>query len=415
MTGLVTGTQAGLQSYRATQRLMKFRTALTQALVDPKLNLKAVTVKISNSDVLCSMRGDYAPLQADATYIASVTTTLNKFATPPTIATIGDAFTSVFQNYTIDASTGKMTPASAPAVTKKCQEDLDAWPASYYGAAINPGGPKAGLALGGIGTALSTFGDLYNLLDSILTPIVTGAASALASARRAEQITAYLENPQIQKNLLNAATDLALAGNALAQQTRLQALGQFAEKMTAARSLTVDLSKTAVCTKAFGAAQTAAASAAPTAAAAVVAAPAAAAPATAAPAPAAPVTAAAAPAPANSSVSTFDGVTYIPSDDFVACYVQAWGQLNDAATAAVTAAGQYDSLADPSSDQLMTAVDVISKNIDDLKKPATFDPTQLVNAATQLMAYAQAVGQALSPANLTKVQTDVDSLSKMFK
>ena len=373
LTGLVTATQSGLNNYRATKRVMLFRQELTQVLLKPDLDLgKPISLGPSNEAMLCSMRGPYATLAADAAYIGSVTTTLNKFATPPSINTIGDAFVAVFQNYTIDSATGKLTPAKPATVLKNCQTDIDAWPTSYYGAPLNR---TASLAqgVGDPSAILGTFSDLLTLLNTILTPIITGGAKAIVSAERAEQITAYLETPKIRDNLISAATDLAIQGNALATATRLQALGQFEEKMATARTIQIDLSKIAACKIALT------------------------------PAPAVP------PAATNSPLSNSDGVANIPTDNFVSCYSQAWQQLNDSVQAAVTAAGQYDSLADLSSDQLT------KKNFGDLKNTPPTTLAQLVNAATQLITYGQSVTQALSQANLTKVETDVKNLMTNFK
>jgi hypothetical protein len=51
----------------------------------------------------------------------------------------------------------------------------------------------------------------------------------------------------------------------------------------------------------------------------------------------------------------------IPTDDFIACYAQARAQLNDPVQAAITAAAQYDTLADAPSDQLTNAVSLRSR------------------------------------------------------
>jgi hypothetical protein len=104
----------------------------------------------------------------------------------------------------------------------------------------------------------------------------------------------------------------------------------------------------------------------------------------------------------------------IPTDSFVLCYEQAWAQMLPAVQAAVTAAAQYDVLADASSDQLAAAVQTIKNNLDKLDQPDNVDVKDLWTAAAQLVAYGQAVSQALSPDNIAKVKTSVDNVVKLF-
>jgi len=370
LTGLLTST-AGLKDYRSIQRVMVFRTALTEALV-PGIDLsKPINIKPSNTLVLCSMRGDYAVLAAQQAYITTTTNTLNKFATPPNISTFGDAFKSIFQSYTISGP-GKVTALDPASVTKNCNSDVDDWPASYYGAKL--GGEVKAAAAFDLGGDLSAFSTLLSALNTIITPIVTAGAQALDSVRRAEEITGFLNNPKIQKDLLDAADALAKNGNVLIKVNRLQALGVLEEKLAAVRVLHIDLSKQEACKIALGPA------------------------------------AAGKPSPYSNS----DGTTFIPTDEFVSCYAQAWAQLNDSVQATITAAAQFDSLADAPGDQLSTAVAAIRKNIADLKTP-TNTVDDLFNAATQLVAIGAAITSALSPDNLKTLQTDAANVMKLFK
>ncbi len=122
------------------------------------------------------------------------------------------------------------------------------------------------------------------------------------------------------------------------------------------------------------------------------------------------------PASLSTEVKNADGtlISHLPTDDFAACYSQAWSQLSAAAQAAVTAAAEYDTLADTSSDQLKNAVKIIQDNIAKVDEPGKVNIGQLMSAATQLFTYGQAVSQALSSANIAKVKTDVDALMKQF-
>lgn len=360
LSGLVTAT-SGLNDYRSAQRLMVFRTALTEAL-KPGLDVsKPISIAPSNAAVLCNMRPTYAVMAAQSAYINSVTGTLNQFATPPTISTIGQAFTSVFQSYQIDPVTGRMS-VNAKAVLESCKSDIDKWPLSFYGAPL-AGPPKPGIGLLEIGTALSTFGALLSDLNAILTPPITQAAQFADATRRAQAITAFLT--KYQADLLAAADALATNGNILITTNRLQAVGQFEEKLSAVRTFKIDLSKADACK-----------------------------------------TAVAAPALADQNG--------VPTDAFVTCYALVWNQLNDVIQAAIVAASHYDALADASSDQLSNSVKAIEKNVAALKNP-TLSATQLIDAATQLITIGQSVEKALSADNLAKLQKDAQNVMNAFK
>lgn len=367
LSGLVTATASGLNGYRSAQRVMAFRTALTRALKEslkPGFDAtKPITIAPANAVVLCSMRGDYAVLAAKAAYINGVTSTLNQFATPPTITTIGQAFTSIFQNYEIDATTGKIA-VDGKAVVTACRSDLDSWPLSFYGA------PIAGLPTSGVGellaagAALSSLSSLLSDLNAIVTPVATQAAQFIDAQQRAAKIKAFLT--KYQADLLTAAKALAADGNLLLATNRITAVGQFEEKLALVRTFKIDLSKVDACK-----------------------------------------TAAAAPALADEKG--------VPTDAFVACYALVWAQLNEVVQAAITAASQYDALADTSTDQLGNSVQAIQKHIAVLSNPQAPTVSELIDAATQLITIGQSVATALSPDNVKKIEKDTENVMNAFK
>jgi hypothetical protein len=366
LSGLVTATASGLNGYRSAQRVMAFRTALTVALKEslkPGLDVtKPITIAPPNALVLCSMRPEYAVLAAKSAYINGVTSTLNQFATPPTISTIGQAFTSIFQNYEIDATTGKIT-VDDKAVLAACRSDLDKWPLSFYGAPI-AGLPKAGFGLLEAGAALGTLQSLITDLNAIVTPVATQAAQFIDAQQRAAKIKGFLA--KYQGDLLTAAKALAANGNLLLATNRIAAVGQFEEKLALVRTFKIDLSRVDACK-----------------------------------------TAAAAPALADDNG--------VPTDAFVACYALVWAQLNDVIQAAITAASQYDSLADTSTDQLSNSVQQIEKSIGALNNPQPLSVSELIDAATQLITIGQSVATALSPDNVKKLEKDTQNVMDAFK
>ena len=80
----------------------------------------------------------------------------------------------------------------------------------------------------------------------------------------------------------------------------------------------------------------------------------------------------------------------------------------------MSAAAQYDTAADKSSNQLSGAVQTIKNNFAKLDAGTNVDVTDLWTAAAQLVAYGQTVSQALTPDNIAKVQADVNAVMKLF-
>jgi hypothetical protein len=386
LSGLVAGTQQALVGDRTASRIMVFRLQLTNWMLSAppdttkislgKLNSDNTEYIISNRGVLCSARGQHAVAAADAAYLNAVTGSLDKFATLPKISTIGDALGSVFQNYSVGAIGGKTKSETAASFIQHCQSDIQNWPASVYGKNINKSDAVAFAlpALIALGADLSAISTLYQAIVAIITPIVVTPAQALDAQRRADAISNFLK--EYRTTLLKSANNLATNGTALAKASRLAALGQFAEKMSELRGVTLDLSKIDQCKAAIQN-----------------------------------------PVLRTESVADQSGKNityYIPTDSFVVCYEQAWSQMLPAVQAAVTAAAQYDVLSDSSSDQLAAAVQTIENNLDKLDQPENVDVKDLWTAAAQLVAYGQTVSQALSPDNITKVKAAVDSVIKLF-
>jgi hypothetical protein len=377
LSGLVSGTQQNLSNYRSNSRIVTMRSVLAKLLMnaDPT---KSINLEISNDAVLCGPRGTYAPIAVEWAYLGTMTSTLNKFATPPKITTIGEAAGSLFQNYSIAASSGQVSPNSRQTVLTICQFDVQNWPSKFYGVDIVQDRSKqieTSLALDKVSDAIGTFSELYQVLVAVITPMVASSTAAQDATRRNDAIAKFLT--QYRPQLDAAATDLAGYGSRLARDNRLQAVGQFAEKMSAVRALSIDLSKVDSCKGAF------------------------------------------AKLPDSLSLEVRDKTTgvvvsHVPSDAYVVCYAQAWLQVSAAVQAAVTAATAYDSLADMSSDQLIASVEAMKSNLSKVNQQGKVDVSQLLNAANQLVTFGQAVNQTLSAANAAKIKTDVDALMKQF-
>jgi hypothetical protein len=205
---------------------------------------------------------------------------------------------------------------------------------------------------------------------AILQPIVVGTAKAVDAQARANTISDFITADR--ENLINAAQNLADKGSRFARKNRLDALGQFAEKMAVLRSIKIDLSKAANCKSVLQS----------------------------------PILPLPQGAPATPN--------RVPTDDFILCYAAAWKQIEDPAQDVLTAANQYDAFADASDDQLQQAVQQIKANAVQLENPSPAQVKDLWEAAAQLIAFGETVSQSLSKDNLDKANKAIADLMKIF-
>jgi len=381
LSGLVTGTAPQLAIDRSNDRASIIRGALTTQLlaasqttpIIKKITLGTLSAEghdysLSNAFVLCRSRGKHAIIAADASYLGTITSSLNRFATPPKIETIADALGSVFQNYSISTPPAATRQESAAKVQKQCIDDVNAWPALSYGRALS--GAAADFAIiGDVTTGLNAVATLYNAVVAMLTPIIVTPAKEYDAQQRATAIANFFLN--YRTTLLNAAQTLADNGSALAKVGRLEALGQYSETLASLRSAAIDLSS-AQCQKAIA-------------------------------------------SPLLNTVQNEGQSYYIPNDDFVICYSEAWKQISDQVKAVLTAADQYDKFADASDDDLQNAVKQIRDNIDHINDVGpSAELNAVLEGAGKLIAYGQTVSQALSQENLKKAQASINDLMKLI-
>lgn len=379
LSGLVAGTKDAIATERDADRIAYVRRALTDQLLtmtDPskKLSLGALKdsdYQLSNEAILCRSRGDHAVVVADAAYLETATGALSRFATPPKINTIGDALGTLFQNYSIEVPKGKTKAETAKLVIDRCVNDTKTWASFSYGRTLEgaPSGASAPIPdIGSIGSAVTT---LYNAILAIIQPIAVGAAKAVDARERAKTITKTIKNEK--DNLIAAAQSIADKGSRLARKKRLDALGQFSERMATLRSVQIDLSKVDNCQSIVSS-------------------------------PVLPLAAGASATPNR-----------IPTDGFILCYAAAWRQISEATENAVTAAHLYDSFADASDDKLQLAVQQIKANIAQIENPTPDQQKAIWEAATQLIAFGQTVSQSLSKENVEKANKAIADLMKLFQ
>ena len=250
LKGIVTGTQATLDGYRATARFVKFRNALADAFFVYDKD-KPIQLAVSDYAVLCSVREPYVQMSADAAYINSLTQALDKVATPAQISTLGDAIVSFFNKYSIEVK-GNAGQAKPGVTSDACISDLKNWAADYYdikeklhGLLASSSPPASGID--GFLADVSAISGLANAIVAIITPLVKYAANAHNAVEINTVVDGYLhnakENNGTVESVMKAAADLASAVTDLTNKSRYQAVGQFAEKLAAVREVPIDLSK----------------------------------------------------------------------------------------------------------------------------------------------------------------------------
>ncbi len=105
-----------------------------------------------------------------------------------------------------------------------------------------------------------------------------------------------------------------------------------------------------------------------------------------------------------------------PSDAYVSCFAQAWKQINQQASDAITAAKNYDTMA-----QAQTSSDALTRQVDALtamtKKPQPWPPSklpELAQDAAQLAAFGDAMQKAFAQSNITALQNALDAAKKQL-
>ena len=432
LKGVVTGTKASIGTYRSSKRFLAFRNALSTAMLASN-GKNPLTLMVTNDLILCEFRRIYEDVYAEAVYLNSITGGLDKFASPPKITTLGQAFLSLFNKYSIDVPAANVNPETSTVVMNNCVSDLKSWQNNYYNYNIPlpKVGPGAEISftvapIDTFITDISSISALANALVAVITPIAVFGANCLDFSHRNQTIDNYLLN--FHTNLMKATSDLASVGIKLADASRFQAAGQFVEKMAAARQLSVDLSKITVGPTKKACIEVIESPIMESEKIAIV---------TSSNTPAGNATLhfVAVPSWVVSGMKAYDetipgaippnttvvsktqttlvisnaatgagvgsgakiGFTYATvSDEFVLCYAQAWQQISSVVSDVVNAATAYDTIADVSSDQIETAMNTIKKHMLELGNPPEVGATELLAAATQLVAFGQAIQAAPS-------------------
>ncbi|MFH1343480.1 MAG: hypothetical protein ABIL01_20095 [Pseudomonadota bacterium] len=387
LSGLVTGSKDSLLSYRSQERITAIRRELTDQLLQLKDLENKISVgrftsdseksryRLSNESILCEPRGSYAVVAADANYIATIASSLNRFALPSQISTISDALGSLFQSYSIEAPRGQTKKATAQKVNERCTNDATVWASFSYGRTLEKATPTddAGRDLRGIEdftAAGSAISGLYAAIIAILQPIVVGAAKMIDVQKRADVISNFITENRV--SLISAAENLADRSFKISRKARLDAFSSFAERMAVLRGKQIDLGKVSNCKSV--------------------------------------VTTATMPLPTGAPGT----LNKIPTDDFVLCYSEAWGQIADSVQEVLNAANKYDLLADASDDNLQQLVAKIKRNISQIENPSENQIKELWDAAAQLIAFGQTVNQSLSKENIEKGNKAISELMKLF-
>lgn len=374
---LATSGAAALKSYRADARAAAIRTALTKAL----LSLGAeTTITVGKPDadalvgetaLLCKVRSSYIGSVTDLNYLTSLVQKLNSVSKPsPAPTDIIGALKLLFAtaNYSISDDVEVKSPASSQAKAATiCETDLKSYDIDYYGApagGVSPPQPAAAPAAAGPGISFAFLGPIGSLIDTfvgILQPVLIDASTIVDQTRRQAVVEQALNDPNIQSKIVKSGKNLALAVDNFAVSSRRRLAGSFVEQLVALRATPIDLSKEPECR--------------------------------------------------NLAAST-RLPSGAPSAAFVTCWKAAWSHLQESANKLVTAADNYDTLADAGDVNAQKLFATIMADYDLISKGKADASNVFWNDVTQFITFANAISTAASKANITTLQKELAAVSK---
>jgi hypothetical protein len=374
LNGLVSATSQELELGRSSARLHMIRSALTAELLDSNFKAGPVTLaSLKAEDVLCSVREDHAVQAADRSFVAVVSSSVQKIAAPSKIETFSAAIGSLMQSYSLSIPEAKNSADIKAGVRGSCKKDVPSFPQTFYGAMNRkkPNAPDLNKEAS-VQDFLSPVSALFAALNAIVTPIVTQLASVADENRRIETIAGYFKVKKHREDVIAASERLAALADRFTSNSRLMAIGRFEESLAGIRN-SADASKIDFCKTALA---------------------------------------------SKESRGTYKDIAdspgeeaFVPSDDFVRCYEKLWAQISEEVTTALKAADDYDKFADASG--ASAEARKIASYLNKITNPPAPTVKEVLAAAVKLAAFSDTVNKALSPDNRAKVGQAIAQLAKL--
>ena len=346
-----------------------------QLLCDFRSEVEAVVEKgkLAQQDKTASITVDNLPTVARYNYLNSVVSqiqSVSKAAAPPT--DLLTALQALFASYQVKASDAALNSKALEKLRTNthapCVADLRDFAVAYYGQsplAPMAGAPTANVSLLDLVPDVGPIGTLVGTIISIITPVAIDLSTAVDQTKRKQAVLDFLGKEENYLAILHSGTALAQAVSDYTLAKRLITAGTFAENIAVVTTTNVDLAKLDAC---------------------------------------------------SDTVHLLDTLDGAPGPTLMSCYHAVWSKYQDAVSAALKAASDYDTLADAGDTQ------TVLKNFKEITNPANYNkmlqnsdltnPTQFWQDVTQLVTFANAVVTAASPANRAKIQQEIDALVK---
>jgi hypothetical protein len=344
--------------------------------------------ELSSRDSSASVTVDYLGAKADVKYLTAVAGKINA-AAPAKPTDLISALQLLFTNYNFQVAPVTVTTGNRDAVAYSCNKDMSEFASAYYGTKIEAGATIASAiagaapAAGGTLPDLSIFGPIGVFIQTalgIVTPVVEDIATFESAQARQQAIIKFLSDPKNEAAMRAAGTNLAQAISDYTFAKRMSLAGTFAEQVAVIKAAApIDVTKVAACTLK--------------------------------PDPSAPP---GSPAPKLADVMLPAAMSTAPSNQFMICYRAVWALAQDGISSVLTAAANYDALADPGDTAtLLTEFNKQAANdFAQVKKPPP-DQSSLAYVLA-VVSFASDVATAISPANRTKLEQSITAMVKAY-
>lgn len=200
-----------LETLRLEHRLRSFRYALTQHIVagaDPVLllgeNFQQISPTAKKEEIVpktpeelwvCVPNGTYARSVGERDYVGTYSATIRKLSGDPS-----DDFAELIKTLRSQYKTTVSGPADGREVLEACVKDMRGYLETAY--------PNESQKEAGILAVLAAGKSLYDVFNDIFKPLAKQALKEVDSARRAAALKEFLNNPGNRKNLSNAIDHL---------------------------------------------------------------------------------------------------------------------------------------------------------------------------------------------------------------
>lgn len=363
-TALAASAGPKIDSYRTEIRAIPVRKAIMQGIL--KSDGKSVVLgSFSAVSTLCDPRAEYSLQKAEKTYLDVITAKVDSTKKSDVSNVVG-AFQALFKDYTIEPPVQPSGGANAEpddyrrAARDNCVAETKTYFDAYYGSSEE--------SISAIVTAVA---GLYDVFKSIVAPAVIEGGKIIDEQRRARAIVEFLQNDQQRKAVSTAAKDMVSVLSEANKRDRARKFGAYLEQAALMKQASVAVGDINECKPLYALKDKG----------------------------------------WDKILKQDDG---LPHPALLACYRSVWSKYADSATSLLTAAAEYDQVADVNFSKEAGSYNQVITNLDKIRsgEGATFQ--QIWGAALRLVSLADKVQTAASDENRKKLSDAVKKVVESF-